>query len=146
NFKRNVTDLGIKDLMLPIGMKAPVSEKIKNSFRFGSRKDVEVMKEPEFVKADEYYLVSASLQAEKILVVELVRDPSKNQGGDLFRLAYDVDNLSNSRESAGASGGLKIDYVLGEGLETESDLLQIADIRSQADLSKIRLLGIAILE
>ena len=148
NFRRNVTDLGIKELMLPVGMKAPVSEKIKQTFRFGSRKDAEVMKEPEFVKADNYVLVQTSLQGDKTLTIELARDPARvQQEGDIFRITYDVGALSSPPQSAGASAPPKIDYLSSTGttMETESDLLQIADIRSIADLSKIHLLGAAVL-
>ncbi len=145
NFRRNVTELGIRDLMLPTGMKAPVSEKIKQKFRFGSRKDSEVIKEPEFVKADGYFLVSATLQGFKTLVLELAADPSNMENGDVFRIAYDVGSLEQ-QNAAGASMP-KLDYVSKEegNLVTETDLLQIAEVKGASDLSKIRLLGTAVL-
>lgn len=144
NYRRTVTDLGIKDLVLPIGMKAPVSEKIKQKFRFGSRKDAEVMKGPEFTKVDGYFLASAVLQGFRNLQIEVARDPSNVQG-DVFRISYDVDSLA--LQNANGATMPKIDYVsMQEGnLLTETDLLQISEIKSASDISKIRLLGSAIL-
>jgi hypothetical protein len=142
-FRRNVTDLGIKDLMLPVGMRAPVSEKIKQKFRFGSRKDAEVMKEPEFVKADGYFLASAMLVGDKTLVVELGREASGTQGAK-FRISYDIAGLVQQNPDSAVP---KIDYTTEEEgqKETEADLLQIAEVKAASDLSKIRLLGAAVL-
>lgn len=148
NYRRIVTDLGIRELLLPVGMKAPVSERIKQSFRFGSRKDAEVMKEPEFVKADGYCLVAASLNDNKSLVVELAKDPSRPEEGGLFRIAYDVASLSVPGQQHASTGTRpKIDYIVHDGgnLITESDLLQIAEIQKNSDMSKIHLLGSAVL-
>lgn len=145
NFRRNVTDLGIKELMLPVGMKAPVSEKIKQKFRFGSRKDAEVNKEPEFVKADGYFLLSATLQGDKTLVVELSRDSSVTQDSDVFRVSYDVASLTQQNPDRATLP--RIDYTSKRdgNLMTETDLLQIGEIKADTDLSKLRLLGAAIL-
>lgn len=148
NYRRIVTDLGIRELLLPVGMKAPVSERIKQSFRFGSRKDAEVMREPEFVKADGYCLVAASLNDNKTLVVELAKDPSKPEESGLFRIAYDVASLSPPGQQHASTGARpKIDYLVQDGgnLTTESDLLQIAEIQKNSDMSKIHLLGSAVL-
>jgi polyhydroxyalkanoate synthesis regulator phasin len=149
NFRRAVAELGIKDLMLPIGMKAPVSEKIKQTFRF-SKKDAEVMKEPEFERADGYFLKSASLQGDKTLTLELARDPARIDQGDMFRITYEVRSLSEPAQQGSGSGASanvpRLDYIpkQGEG-EMETDLLQIPEIRSMAELSKIHLLGAAVL-
>jgi hypothetical protein len=144
NYRRNVTDLGIKDLMLPIGMEAPVSEKIKQKFRFGSRKDAEVTKEPEFVKADAYFMSSATLMGDKTLMVELAREVSSLQEGDRFRISYNIASLVQQNADATFP---KIDYTRKEeaNIKTEFDLLQIPDVRNASDLSKIRLLGTAVL-
>jgi hypothetical protein len=45
-------------------MRAPISQKLKKAFSFGSRKDSDIVKEPEFVKVDDYYLVSSRLDGE----------------------------------------------------------------------------------
>jgi hypothetical protein len=146
NFRRDVTELGIKDLMLPTGMKAPVSEILKQKFRFGSRKDSEVIKEPEFARADGYFLTSVTLQGYSTLVLELAREPDgAHQGDDMFRITYDVESLTQQQNSGKMP---RIDYISmdGEGNSgAESDLLQISEVRAAADLSKIRLLGAAVL-
>jgi hypothetical protein len=145
NFRRNITELGIKDLMLPIGMKAPVSEKIKQKFRFGSHKDAEVNKEPEFVKADGYYLVSVTLQGGKTLALELSRNGSGSQDTDIFRIAYDIASLTEQNPDRATLP--RIDYTSMEenNPATESDLLQIAEIKANSDIPKLRLLGAAVL-
>jgi hypothetical protein len=148
NYRRIVTDLGIRELLLPVGMKAPVSERIKQSFRFGSRKDAEVMREPEFVKADGYSLVAASLNDNKTLALELAKDPSRPEESGLFRITYDVASLSVPGEQHASTGARpKIDYIVQDGgnLITESDLLQIAEIQKISDMSKLHLLGSAVL-
>jgi hypothetical protein len=148
NYRRIVTDLGIRELLLPVGMKAPVSERIKQSFRFGSRKDAEVMKEPEFVKADGYCLAAASLHDNKTLVVELAKDPARPEESGLFKITYDVATLSVPGQPHASTGSRpKIDYLVQDGgnLMTESDLLQIAEIQKNSDMSKIHLLGSAVL-
>lgn len=145
NFRRSVADLGIRELMLPVGMKAPVSEKIKQKFRFGSRKDAEVNKEPEFVKADGYFLVSATLHGNKTLVIEIASDLSGTKDGDVFRVSYDIASLTDQNPDRATLP--RIDYTSKQdgNLVTESDLLQIAEIKINADISKLRLLGAAIL-
>ncbi|HEY8140992.1 MAG TPA: hypothetical protein VIE86_07910 [Nitrososphaera sp.] len=148
NYRRIVTDLGIRELLLPVGMEAPVSERIKKSFRFGSRKDAEVMKEPEFVKADGYCLIAASLNDNKTLVVELAKDPARPEESGLFRITYDVASLSvPGQPHASAGARPKLDYLVQDGgnLITESDLLQIAEIQKNSDMSKLHLLGSAVL-
>jgi hypothetical protein len=153
NHKRTVAELGIKELMLPIGMRAPVSEKIKQTFRFGSRKDAEILKEPEFVKADDYHLLTASLQGDRTLVVELAGDISTPET-DLFRVTFDVSNLQDSlhygeeQRPSSTSSRPKIDYLSKADrgtVVTLTDLLQIGEIEKNSDLSKIHLLGAAVL-
>lgn len=144
NFRRTVTDLGIRELLLPVGMKAPVSEKIKQKFRFGSRKDSEVMEEPEFTKADGYFLQSASIH-DDVLEIELAKDPS-NTNEDCFRITYDVNTIRSGRQNSEADPNPKIDYVPKEGRDKEEkDLLQIAEVAKGSDIGKIRLLGSAVM-
>ncbi|HEX2014682.1 MAG TPA: hypothetical protein VLA68_05595 [Nitrososphaera sp.] len=154
NHRRTVADLGIKDLMLPVGMKAPVSEKIKQTFRFGAWKDAEIVKQPEHVKVDSYHLLSAMLQADKTLVIELAED-AKPGDIDIFRITYDVggfpDSLGRSsgqREAGNPAARPRIDYLSkgnGGNLSAASDLLQNKEIEKSSDMSKIQLLGSAVL-
>ena len=144
-FRRSIADLGVRELMLPVGMKAPVSEKIKQKFRFGSRKDAEVNKEPEFVKADAYFLVSATLRGNKTLTIELARDLPVRKDSNVFRVSYDVASLTDQNPDRATLP--RIDYIsMQDGsIATEPDLLQLAEIKVNTDISKLRLLGAAIL-
>lgn len=148
NHRKIVADLGIKDLMLPVGMRASVSEKIKQTFRL--RKDAEISKEPEFVKADNYHVQMASLTGGRTLVVELAGDATKSET-DVFRISYDISSLPDSltqsagRPHPGSASLPKIDYRSYDGGKDATDLLQIGEIEQNSDLSKIRLLGAAIL-
>ena len=144
-FRRSIADLGVRELTLPVGMKAPVSEKIKQKFRFGSRKDAEVNKEPEFVKADAYFLVSATLRGNKTLAIELARDLPVRKNSDVFRVSYDVASLTDQNPDRATLP--RIDYIsMQDGsIATEPDLLQLAEIKVNTDISKLRLLGAAIL-
>ncbi|MGI0014262.1 MAG: hypothetical protein ACREBU_12605 [Nitrososphaera sp.] len=152
NHRRTVVDLGIKELMLPVGMKAPVSERIRRTFRFGSRKDAEVLKEPDFLRVDNYNLHSASLNGDKTLVIELTEDIKKSKS-DLFRITFDVGTLSDSRytghqadNSAAARPRIDLISMTDDGtISTSSDLLQVGEIEKNSDISKIRLVGAAVL-
>jgi len=161
NFRRTVADLGIKDLMAPIGMKAPMSEKIKQSFKFGLGKDSEVSKEPEFVKVDNFSLVNIALEGDRTLTLHLSEDPEKKER-PLIRITYDVKSLvgesstpraGNQQQMQQKSPSLRprIDYVAqgnaGDlaAATTSTDLLQIKEIEAASDLSKIMLLGSAVL-
>jgi hypothetical protein len=152
--RRTVAELGIRELTLPVGMKAPISEKIKQSFRFGSRKDVGISKEPELVKVDNYHLLRVSLEGDKTLSIELAEDAARADT-DLFRISYDLGTLSNSAMQyegqqfpSSAISRPKIDYLFkdnGGTPVTRSDILQIDEIQKNTDISKIQLLGAAIL-
>lgn len=150
---RKVSDFGIKELMLPVGMKAPISEKLKHAFRFGSRKDADPVKEPEFVKVDDYYLLSAKLDEKKILSIQLVPDVAKPEI-NLLEIFYYVDDLPGSSPQHKDSNAPsmrprpKINYTSNEnGQSVEvSDLLQIKEIAQASDLTKIGFLGTAIMD
>jgi hypothetical protein len=68
----------------------------------------------------------------------------------MFRITYEVRSLSEPAQQGSGSGASanvpRLDYIpkQGEG-EMETDLLQIPEIRSMAELSKIHLLGAAVL-
>jgi len=150
--RRTVVDLGIKELALPIGMRSPVSERIKQTFKFGSRKDAEIVKEPAFERVDNYSLLSTSLDGDRTLVMELTKDISKSRS-DIFRITFDVGTLSDSyyaghQPGSSTSARPRIDFIsMSENgtVSTTSDLLQVAEIEKNTDLAKIRLLGAAVL-
>lgn len=153
NRRRKVAELGIKEMMLPVGTKAPIAEKLKQTFKFGLG-DSEPAKEPDFRKVDDYYIISAELQGGKTLVLQLASDMARPTSS-LFKVTYDVSSLSaiqgqpgTSSTSSSEHNGPRIDYYRidenGQQLET-TDLLQIAEIEKSTDLSKIMLLGTATL-
>jgi hypothetical protein len=152
NYKRKVSEIGIRELMIPVGMKASISEKFKQTFRFGDAKDAGLTKEPEFVKADDYYLLSAELRGEKTLSIQLVPDVAQPEN-DLVSITYDVSGLSTSLSQPAASNSIstasrpKLDYTSRKNgnLVAASDLLQIRQVEQMADLSKFWLLGNAVL-
>jgi len=139
-------------LALPVGMRSPVSERIKQTFKFGSRKDAETIKEPAFERVDNYSLLSASLDGDRTLVIELTKDISKSRS-DIFRITFDVGTLSDSyyaghQPGSSTSARPRIDFIsMSENgtVSTTSDLLQVAEIEKNTDLPKIRLLGAAVL-
>jgi hypothetical protein len=149
NNRRKVLELGVADLALPVGMKASMSERLKHSFKFGPKKDGPTT-EPEFVKADDYYIFSARLQAEKTLVVELTEDVLKPEN-KMFRIAFDVQSLtgptSQTVDTAETAALPKIDYVVSEGGQAvaQEDLLGMKEVSRMSDLAKVSLFGTAIL-
>jgi len=150
---RKIFEFGIKELMLPIGMKAPISEKFKQAFRFGSSKFNGPVKEPEFVKVDDYYLLSTKLDGEKTLSIKLVPDVAKAET-DIIEIIYNVSDLPSSYLQPANSDVLPagtrpmINYTSKENSQyvEGTDLLQIKEIVQASDLSKIGFLGTAILE
>ena len=74
--KRRVSDLGVDDIVIPVGFKIPISEKLKRSFRFvSSNYDTHdpLEKEPDLIDAKNYYLAQATLEGDKTLSVALAR-------------------------------------------------------------------------
>jgi hypothetical protein len=148
NYKRKASELGVKDLMLPVGMKAPMSEKLKQTFRFGS-KDSEISKEPEFKRVDDYYIVRAELAAGKTLTLQLASDAAATGPDSLFKITYDVDSLTDLQKTPSNPSRRqpRIDHVAAadEQLVETTDLLQIGEVGRMSDIPKIMLLGAAAL-
>lgn len=150
---RRISEFGVKDLLLPVGMKATISEKIKQAFRFGSSKNDDLAKEPDFVKVDDFYLLSSRLVEDKTLTLQIVGDLSKPDL-DLFDISFDLGNLSNSHPHLKHAQSLrdrshpKLNYKSGKnGTPSEAaDLLHVKEIAQASDFSKIYFCGTAILE
>jgi hypothetical protein len=140
NYRRKVSELGIRELMLPVGLKASISERFKQTFKFGQGS--EVLKEPDFKKVDDYYIVRAELQGQKTLIVQLAADPARADDS-IFTITYLVDGLSDRRPAERP----RIDFrTIDNGQTSETtDMLQIGEIERMSDLPKIRLLGTAIM-
>lgn len=163
NFRKKVVDLGIKELMLPTGMKLPISEKVKSTFRLGTRRE-EQAKEPHFTRADDFYLYSVTLKGDNALEVRLTSDvagPAAENKGEVFTLVFDVTSLQDSSIHAAQSFNAnlnlfttrpRIHYTANrgnrggeQGAMTEMDLLQIKEIEQAIDLNKLEMFGTAVL-
>jgi hypothetical protein len=175
NSRRKVSDLGIKEFMLPVGMKAPISEKLKQTFKFGLT-DSQPIREPEFRKVDDYYIVRIELKDQKTLTLHLASD-AMSPYSHLFVITYNLDDggiFETGRSTitataptattidaakvtpSSAPGKLqsaqkkrpRIDYKTAnaDGSSSEStDLLQNSEIEKMSDLSTLALLGKTIL-
>ena len=58
NQRRKVSDFGLKDIMIPVGLKTPLTTKLKKSFDFlpGLDKEMKSQRAPKFVNVEDYYL------------------------------------------------------------------------------------------
>ena len=152
---RKISDFGLRDLLLPIGMKTSISEKLKQAFRISSRKEgADVYRGPEFVKVDEYYVSSIKLDGKhESLSLELAADLSK-PAHNLFEITFDIARLLNDppypEDEFAVEDHPTLRYFArkdGTALsETTADLFQIQEIVQASDLSKIRHCAKAIIE
>jgi hypothetical protein len=122
-------------------MKAPISEKLKQTLKLGLGE--KPAREPDFRKVDDYYIAAAELRAGKALTLQLASDMALS---NLFRITYDVASLTERGSTVAVRP--RVDYYKKEdGGQTSEfvDLLAIAEIQGVADVSKIMLLGVAVL-
>ena len=154
--KRKVSDLGIDNMLLPVGFKTPISEKLKRSFRFVSRGEDDqtpVVKDPEFISADDYYLSYLKLEGSKTLFLILADDASKLDD-KVMKINYDMadwyQNDFNDKVDVSAKAEFynrlisegkvpKIDYI--QDKETRRLNLFQKEFLQFTDISKIFLLG-----
>jgi hypothetical protein len=148
---RKISEFELKDVELPIGMKAPLSERLKNALKLGSRKSENVL-EPEFVKIDDYCILSIKLNV-KTLVVQVAPDVSKADI-DFIEITYYLHELETWRsaqlnyEPLGSGHHPKINYKSRNNRQTVEfmDSLSVKEIAQAANLTKIMSLGTSILE
>jgi len=156
--RRKVSDLGIDNLLIPVGFKTPMSEKFKRSFRFvsgnsssGDSKNADngarTEKEPEYISCDNYYLVQAKLEGENILSITLADDPTK-LSNKVIRIDYGVpyfeyeDFVTNAEfYNKLISEGKLPTVVYVENEETYTLNLLQKEIQQITDISKILFLG-----
>jgi hypothetical protein len=160
NHKRKVSDLGIEDMLIPVGFKTPISEKLKRSFRFVSRGEDDqtpVEKDPEFVSADDYYLSYLKLEGGKTLFLILADDASKLDD-KVMKINYDMaDWYQNDFNDKVDDVSAKAEFykrLISEGKVPKIDYIQDKEIRRLnlfqkeflqfTDISKIFLLGKAL--
>jgi hypothetical protein len=162
NQRRKVSDFGLKDIMIPVGLKTPITKKLKKSFDFlpGLDKEVKSHRAPKFVNVEDYYLYSASTDGKEDLIIVLVDNPSKPDD-NLIQIKYRISELNHDDSTAITnidSPSVKpkrhyleynklprIDFTSSEQGKVH-DILGIKDIAEGTDIAQILLLGRAILD
>jgi hypothetical protein len=147
--------------MIPVGLKTPITKKLKKSLDFlpGLDKDAQSQREPKFVNVEDYYVYSATSDGKENLLVVLVDDPSKPDD-NLIRIKYRIstelnhDDGNNTTIATFANPRTyyldhnkipRIDFTSSEEGKVQ-DILGIKDIVEATDISKIMLLGRAIFD
>jgi hypothetical protein len=149
--------------MIPVGLKTPITKKLKKSFDFlpGLDKEIKSHRAPKFVNAEDYYLYSASTDGKENLTVVLVDNPSKPDD-NLIQIKYRISELNYDNDSTATtnieSTSVKpkkhyleynrlprIDFTSSEQGKIH-DILGIKDIAEGTDIAQILLLGRAILD
>jgi hypothetical protein len=165
NQRRKVSDFGLKDIMIPVGLKTPITKKLKKSLDFlpGLDKEGKSQRAPKFVNVEDYYLYSANTDGKENLLVVLVDSPSKPDD-NLIQIKYRISELNHhdgrttttTTNAAGISAKPRthylehnklprIDFTSSEQGKVQ-DILGIKDIAEATDIPEILLLGRAILD
>jgi hypothetical protein len=163
NQRRKVSDFGLKDIMIPVGLKTPITRRLKKSLDFlpGLDKEAKNQRAPRFVNVEDYYVYSANTDGKENLLVVLVDNPSKLDD-NLIQIKYRISELSHddnnnaTTNTAGASAKPRthyleynklprIDFTSSEQGKVQ-DILAIKDIAEATDIPEILLLGRAILD
>src|ERR671925_1063115 len=158
NQRRKVSDFGLKDIMIPVGLKTPITKKLKKSLDFlpGLDKDTKSQRAPKFVNVEDYYLYSANTDGKENLLVVLADNPSKPDD-NLIQIKYRISELSHDDSDTTATLGNprtryldhnkvpRIDFTSSEEGKVQ-DILGIKDIAEATDIPEIMLLGRAILD
>jgi hypothetical protein len=162
NQRRKVSDFGLKDIMIPVGLKTPITKKLKKSLDFlpGLDKDAKSQRAPKFANVEDYYLYSANTDGKENLLVVLADNPSKPDD-NFIQIKYTISELNHhdSRTTTANAAGIsakprthyleynklpRIDFTSSEQGKVQ-DILGIKDIAEATDIPKILLLGRAIL-
>ena len=162
NQRRKVSDFGLKDIMIPVGLKTPITKKLKKSLDFlpGLDKEIKSHRAPKFVNVEDYYLLSANTDGKENLVVVLVDNPSRPDD-NLIQIKYRISELNHDESTVITnvdSNSVKpkkhylehnklprIDFTSSEQGKVQ-DILGIKDIAEATDIAQILLLGRAILD
>jgi hypothetical protein len=163
NQRRKVSDFGLKDIMIPVGLKTPITKKLRKSFDFlpGLDKETKSQRAPKFVNVEDYYLYSANTDGKENLLVVLVDNPSKPDD-NLIQIKYRISELNyhDGKTATTNAAGIsakprthyleynklpRIDFTSSEQGKVQ-DILGIKDIAEATDIPEILLLGRAILD
>jgi hypothetical protein len=148
--------------MIPVGLKTPITKKLKKSLDFlpGLDKEIRSHRAPKFVNVEDYYLLSANTDGKENLVVVVVDNPSKPDD-NLIQIKYRISELNHDESTVITnvdSSSVKpkkyylehnklprIDFTSSEQGKVQ-DILGIQDIAEATDIAQILLLGRAILD
>ena len=65
--EEKVSDFGLKDIMIPVGLKTPIIAAEKSlDFLPGLDKELKSQRAPKFVNVEDYYVYSANTDAKRI--------------------------------------------------------------------------------
>src|SRR5919106_1245440 len=152
NQRRKVSDFGLKDTMIPVGLKTPITKKLKKSLDFlpGLDKEAKIQRAPKFVNVEDYYLYSANTDGKENLLVVLADNPSKPDD-NLIQIRYRISELNqhDGRTAAATTNPadvsakprthyleynklLRIDFTSSEQGKVQ-DILGIKDIAEATD-------------
>jgi hypothetical protein len=165
NQRRKVSDFGLKDIMIPVGLKTPITKKLKKSLDFlpGLEKEIKSHRAPKFVNVEDYYVYSANTDGKENLVVVIVDNPSKPDDNNLIQIKYRLSELNHDDGTAvtnvdSTNTSVKpkryylehnklprIDFTSSEEGKVQ-DILGIKDVAEATDIAQILLLGRAILD
>jgi hypothetical protein len=164
NQRRKVSDFGLKDIMIPVGLKTPITKKLKKSLDFlpGLDKETRSQRAPKFVNVENYYLYSANTDGKENLLVALIDNPSKPDD-NLIEIKYKISELNqhngrttittNAADTSVESRTHYLEYNKLPRIDITSseqgkaqDILGIKDIAEATDIPGILLLGRAILD
>ena len=93
--RRKVSDLGVEDLLIPIGFKKSISEKLRRSFGLGSSQEdsqESSERELEYVHASSLYITYIKINSGKTLAVRLSGDPTKSDEKSI-EIEYNLSDL-----------------------------------------------------
>jgi hypothetical protein len=139
--RRKISDLGVDDLLIPIGFKKSISEKLRRSFGLGSSQEEpqdSSEREVEYVHVNNLYITYIKMHSGKALTVRLSGDPSKIDEKSV-ELEYNLPDLIPKEKGVKSiNSSTTIDYyeeLVSEGKLPRIDYLD-KDERRKIDLTQ----------
>ena len=124
--RRKLSDLGVDDLVIPIGFKKSISEKLRRSLRLGSNQEGpqgSSEREIEFIHASSLYITYIKMDIGKTLAVKLSGDPSKSDEKSV-ELEYELSGLLQEERNINVNDSITtVEYC--NGLISEGRLPRI---------------------
>jgi hypothetical protein len=144
--RRKVSDLGVDDLLIPIGFKKSISEKLRRSFGLGSSQEdsqESSERELEFVHASSLYITHIKINSGKTLAVKLSGDPTKSDEKSI-EIEYNLSDLIPDEKDVNSATTMegrlpRIDY-LDKDERRKIDLTQ-KEFQEGTDTLKLIMMG-----